>query len=99
MPVREEFRKVLVQRLDEFYSDLAKFGEVAPGVRFRLEGFIEAGLCLQLIAATEVQKVIADAYQIHMGAVAPALPGKPEPYHLPIRWQRAPVFPSGGSRS
>lgn len=95
----EQFPGELQRRLEDFYQALAQYGEVAPGVRFRLEGMLEAALLLQCVSDEELRRLVGDAYRQHMGEPPPALPGNPEPYHLPVRWQRAPVFPSGGPKA
>jgi hypothetical protein len=94
MKVEETFIAEAARRLDAFYGDLHNYGEVAPGVRFRLEGFLEAGLSLQLVERNELDALIQAAYKTHMGQEPTAVPG--DGLQLPVRWRRAPVYPSGG---
>ena len=94
-----QLRVELEQRLQDFYRELAEYGEVAPGVRFRLEGMLQTALWLQCVDEQQLQRLVHDIYREHMGEAPAPLPGRPEPYHLPVHWQRAPVFPSGGPKS
>lgn len=87
-----QFIAMAQQRLDDFYRQLAQTGEVAPGPRFRLEGFLEAGLALQLVEPQQLAAMIAASYRAFIGEL-------PEPCQvadvavvLPVRWQRAPVY-------
>jgi hypothetical protein len=82
------------QRLDDFYSQLALTGEAAPGIRFRLEGFLEAGLVLQLVEPRQLAAMITASYRAFMGEAPEPCPVADVPVQLPVRWQRAPVYPS-----
>lgn len=92
MQPAEQFTREAQQRLREFYRDLARYGEVAPGPRFRLEGFLEAGLCLQLLERGALDAMIVAEYQAGMGQAPEAVPGEADGVQLPVRWQRAPVY-------
>ena len=83
------------QRLDNFYRELAQWGEVAPGPRFRLEGFLEAGLTLGLVQQPQLQTMIDTSYRTFMGRAPDPIPGSEPMVQLPVRWQRAPVYKSG----
>jgi hypothetical protein len=83
------------QRLDDFYRKLAQWGEVAPGLRFRLEGFLEAGLTLGLVEGQQLQVMIETSYRTFLGRAPEPVPGSDPIVQLPVRWQRAPVYRSG----
>ncbi len=87
-----QFVHLAQQRLDDFYRLLAHSGEVAPGPRFRLEGFLEAGLALQLVEPQQLAAMIAASYSAFMGQSPPPCPVSDVPVMLPVRWQRAPVY-------
>jgi hypothetical protein len=87
------------QRLDDFYGQLAQLGEVPPGARFRLEGFLEAGLALALIEADALQAMIAVSYQAVMGEEPVPCPAEGVAVTLPVRWERAPVYAPGETPS
>ena len=91
-----QFVALAQQRLDDFYKQLALTGEVAPGVRFRLEGFLEAGLVLQLVESRQLASMITASYRAFMGESTSPCPLADVPVQLPVRWQRAPVYPSKG---
>jgi hypothetical protein len=96
----EQFQTAAQQRLEGFYSNLAQWGEVAPGVRFRLEGYLQAGIDMGLLQRTQLQSMIEASYRSHMGKPPPPSPAPTEHVQLPVYWQRAPVYASGktGSR-
>ena len=83
------------QRLDNFYRELAQWGEVAPGPRFRLEGFLEAGLTLGLAQQPQLQAMVETSYRTFMGRAHEPIPGSDPMVQLPVCWQRAPVYKSG----
>jgi hypothetical protein len=83
------------RRLDDFYRKLAQWGEVAPGPRFRLEGFLEAGLTLGLVQRQQLQDMIETSYHTFMGRAPEPVPGSDQAVQLPVCWQRAPVYKSG----
>jgi hypothetical protein len=91
-----QFVTLAQQRLDDFYAQLALTGEVAPGVRFRLEGFLEAGLALQLVEPRQLATMIAASYRAFMGESPEPCPVADVAVQLPVRWQRAPVYPGTG---
>ncbi len=99
MTSEAQFVALAQQRLDDFYSQLALTGEVAPGVRFRLEGFLEAGLVLQLAEPRHLANMINASYRAFMGEPPEPCPIADVPVQLPVRWQRAPVYPSAGKDS
>ena len=95
MSTAARFTAELAQRLDSLYRDQAELGEVAPGARLRLEGWIEAGLQLELVTREEVERLVADAWSRRRpGEVPPLLPDTDGGIALPVRWQRAPVYAS-----
>jgi hypothetical protein len=90
-----QFVALAQQRLDDFYRLLAHTGEVAPGPRFRLEGFLDAGLALQLVEPQQLAAMIAASYRAFMGQSPPSCPLDDVTVMLPVRWQRAPVYAAG----
>lgn len=92
----QNYTSLLEEKLNGFYQDFARFGEVAPGRLFRLEGFIEAGLALELISLEEARSLIGGSYRRHLGEAAPNMDWVDAPggLALPVKWQRAPVYPA-----
>lgn len=86
------FEREAVQRIGRFYADLARLGETPPARRFALEGFLEAGLWLGLVECGQVQRWLGEAQREHLGAELPVPPAAAG-VALPVRWQRAPVYP------
>ena len=98
--VAEAFREQSLARVEGFYADLGRLGEVAPAARLRLEGFLEAGLALGLVTRDEVSRWVNDSYRRNMppesGGHTPAVLADCDDgvVVLPVRWRRAPVYPS-----
>ena len=97
--VGERFRAEAWRRIDQFYGELARLGEVPPARRFALEGFLAAGLYLELVERELLQRWLHDSQRGHLGAELPAPPTWADGagVTLPVRWQRAPVYPGGKS--
>lgn len=83
------------RRLDNFYSQLAHWGEVAPGLRSQLEGFLEAGVAMQLLSLEQLQDMITTSYGTFMGQAPAPIPGLRDNVQLPVLWARAPVYAPG----
>lgn len=89
------FMELLEKKLDAFYRDFQQYGEMPPGDRLRLEGFMECGIALGLADHALIQAGITRAYERYMGEAPPNLgwlqAGAPV---LHVKWERAPVYPS-----
>ena len=96
----KDFREQAQARVECFYADLGRLGEVPPAARLRLEGFLEAGLTLGLVAKDEISRWVDDSYDRHLPTEqhqrAPTAPADSDNnlIVLPVRWRRAPVYPS-----
>lgn len=84
------FSQEFQRRLAE-YADGLQAGTVSPAVRYRLEGFAEAGVALGLATAEDVQ-VQVDRLLAFAGAAA--RPDSDVPICLPFRLPVAPVYAS-----
>ena len=84
-----------VARIFERYAD---GDDVALGERLRLEGFIQAGLVLNIVAVDQVLEVLDLAHQRifdkPFGAVFPPYSELDCVIAIPSKMQRAPVYPS-----
>ena len=96
----QQYTRLLEEKLDAFYQDFARFGEVAPGRLFRLEGFIEAGLALELVSKQQARRMIDHSYGRYMAEAAPDMDwvDAPAGLVLPVVWGRAPVYPANGNK-
>lgn len=100
MSAGERFCAEAQARIDRFYRELAQMGEVAPVIRLRLEGFLEAGLVLDLVSRDTVESWIYHYGRRHLGEGRMPDPSQvpadsdDDGMLLPVRWQRAPVHPS-----
>jgi hypothetical protein len=83
------------RRLDNFYSQLAHWGEVAPAVRSQLEGFLEAGVYMRLVSREQLRDMIVTSYGTFMGEAPAPIPGSADSVQLPVLWARAPVYAPG----
>jgi hypothetical protein len=86
------------KRLELIFKRYADGEDVATGQRLRLEGFIQAGLVLDIVA---VEQVLAALDTVHQrifnepfGAVFPPYNEADCIIAIPSKMQRAPVFPS-----
>ena len=86
------------KRLELIFKRYADGEDVATGQRLRLEGFIQAGLVLDIVA---VEQVLAALDTVHrrifnepFGAVFPPYNEADCIIAIPSKMQRAPVFPS-----
>ena len=96
----DAFYSAAEARLDQFYRSLGELGEVTPVARLRLEGFLEAGLLLDLVTRADIDSWVAHYTHLHLGEEQ-RLPSSPvladsddDGVLVPVRWRRAPVHPS-----
>lgn len=98
--IAERYQREVERRVDAFYRDLIALGETPPARRFALEGFLEAGIALELASREALSELVRSCFERYFGEPPPEQPeaaaGEPPPagVAVPVRWQRAPVFPS-----
>ena len=92
----EQFQAEATARLEGFYRRLAEYGEAPPASRYRLEGFLEAGLALGLVEEAWLRGRITEAQRRYLDRALPAPPDA-APWAVAVRWARAPVYPGGGA--
>ena len=96
-PLAERFQREAQRRVEAFYRDLTTLGETPPARRFGLEGFLEAGIVLELASQESLRQLVNGRFERYFGEPPPApvaACAEPVGVAVPVRWQRAPVFPS-----
>ncbi|NNL57645.1 MAG: hypothetical protein HKO71_07820 [Pseudomonadales bacterium] len=53
-------RSAIATRLDEYFAALGRSGEVNPAARYRLEGFLQAGLVSGILSQPELNTLVSD---------------------------------------
>jgi hypothetical protein len=96
------WRNAFCARLREVLARMRAGDDVPPGLRYRTEGFAEAGLVLELIDAATLGELLDAEYAQVLGASTEALFGAgartwidplARRVELRLRMPRAPVFP------
>ncbi len=94
----EAFLQEVRERITAIFTDYHNGNDVPPGMRLRLEGFIQAGLRFALVDRSAVEKILVDTHQQVFGAPMPeSFPSFDEADQIipiPPLMQRAPVYPS-----
>ena len=93
MSEKNGFGREAERRIDDFYRVFAASGEAPPAARYRLEGFLEAGLLLALIDRQSLQGLIDESRLRHLADSSPQPDSASSELWLPLRWRRAPVYP------
>jgi hypothetical protein len=100
--IEQLWRNAFCARLREVLARMRAGDDVPPGLRYRTEGFAEAGLVLELIDAVALGALLDAEYAQALGASTESLFGAgartwidplQRRVELRLRMPRAPVFP------
>jgi hypothetical protein len=95
--VPEHYLAELEARLNAFFSDQAEGLDIPPALLSRLEGFIDAGIMVALISATEMKQRLTSLAEHYSGADAAAIYENDNRVILHLLMPEAPVYPSAKS--
>ncbi|MFQ3199454.1 MAG: hypothetical protein ACI9SK_000161 [Zhongshania sp.] len=90
----EYYLAELETRLNGFFSDQADGLDIPPALLYRLEGFIDAGIMLAFISATDMKKRLTALAEHYAGADAAAIYENDDRIILHLLMPEAPVYPS-----
>jgi hypothetical protein len=90
--VKERFISEAQQRLRTIFEALARGEDVAPAQRYRVEGFMAAGVHLQLASEQELAEIMAGLQREILNIEPPCLAA--DPLTISVVMKRAPVTPS-----
>lgn len=93
----EEFHRQLRERLHVFFRDQAEGWDIPPAQLYRLEGFIEAGLSLQLVSQDEVRQQLLSLATDYLPEEDAELYQQDDRIVLHLHMKTAPVYPSTSS--
>jgi hypothetical protein len=93
----QQFLQQVTRRLGLVFAAYARGGDVSPGERLRLEGYMQAGIELGMASREELILLLKQVHLDHLGQeLADPFPPMEEAsvIPIPVRMQRAPVYPS-----
>lgn len=104
MDLSQNFHQALKSELVAVYRNLRIHGSVCPADRYRAEGFCRAGLQFGLIDIRGFTDLLCDVHQAEFGESFASRQGlqavecidDQNNVRLPVRMERAPVWPSTG---
>lgn len=91
------FLRQLQERLDAFFREQAEGWDIPPAHLYRLEGFIEAGLRLELISRQQVRRQLLALADHYLCAEDADLYRQDEDIVLHLHMKTAPVYPGNSS--